>query len=132
MNWNDWHKEYEHFPSLQARLKMVGGQIASSLNESPVGPIRIVSICSGDGRDIISALQNHPRRSDVTATLLDNHAESIARGRTAAKGSRAGGAVLRFVEADATLAKNYLGAFRLIWFYFRASWAICLTRMSRA
>ena len=109
MNWGDWHKDYENFPSLQARLKIVGEQIAGALNECPAGPVQIVSICSGDGRDVINALQNHPRRAEVTAWLLDKDAESITRGRAAAAAAGLGGQ-LRFVEADATLAKNYPGA----------------------
>jgi amino acid adenylation domain-containing protein len=109
MNWSDWHKDYDNFPSLQARLKIVGEQIAGALNECPAGPVQIVSICSGDGRDVINALQNHPRRAEVTAWLLDNDGESITRGRAEAAAAGLGGQ-LRFVEADATLAKNYSGA----------------------
>jgi amino acid adenylation domain-containing protein len=109
MNWSDWHKDYDQVPSLQARLKLVGEQIAGSLDEFPPGPLQIVSICSGDGRDVISALQDHPRRNEVTVTLLDHDAESIARGRATA--NEAGlGQQLRFIQADATLARNYLGA----------------------
>jgi amino acid adenylation domain-containing protein len=109
MEWNEWYKQYDSFPSLQARLRIVQEQIAAALNECPPGPVRIVSICAGDGRDLIGAVQNHPRRNDVTALLLDNHAESIARGKAAAE--QAGfGRQLQFLEADASLAGNYAGA----------------------
>ncbi len=109
MDWNEWHKQYDSFPSLQARLRIVCEQIAATLDDCPAGTIRIVSICAGDGRDLIGTLLKHPRRNDVAAWLLDNHAESIARGKAAAE--QAGlGRQLRFVEADATLAGNYADA----------------------
>ena len=109
MNWDEWYKHYDSLPGLQERLRIVREQIVAALNECPAGQIQIVSICAGDGRDLIGALQNHPRRDNVSALLLDNHAESIARGEAAAKetGLRR---QLRFLDADAAQAKNYLGA----------------------
>jgi len=109
MNWNEWYKYYDKLPSLQERLRIVREQIIAALNECPPGQIRIVSVCAGDGRDLISALQNHPRRNDVTALLLDNNAESVARGHAAAENTGLQ-LQLRFLDADATVAKNYLGA----------------------
>jgi amino acid adenylation domain-containing protein len=109
MNWNEWHKHYDSLPSLQERLRIVREQIAAALDGCPPGPVQIVSICAGDGRDLLGALENHPRRNDVAALLLDNNAESIARGKAAAE--KIGlTRPLRFLAADATLAKNYLGA----------------------
>jgi amino acid adenylation domain-containing protein len=109
MNWNEWHKHYDGLQPLQERLRIVREQIVGALDEFRPGPIQIVSICAGDGRDLIGALHNHPRRKDVAALLLDNNAESIARGKAAAEEIGLGN-LLRFVEADATLAKNYLDA----------------------
>ncbi|NOS71808.1 MAG: AMP-binding protein [Verrucomicrobia bacterium] len=109
MDWSDWYKHYDELPSLQVRLRIVRELIAATLDECPAGPIRIVSLCAGDGRDVVGALANHSRRRDVTATLIDNHSESIQRGQAAAK--QAGlERQIRFVEADATLAANYAGA----------------------
>jgi len=109
MNWDAWHKNYDNLPGLQERLRLVVEQTVAALDACPPGPIRIISLCAGDGRDVVGALQNHPRRRDVTAWLLDNHTETIARGRVIAR--EAGlGEQLRFVEADASLARNYAGA----------------------
>ena len=108
MNWNEWHIYYDSLPNLQERLRIVRDQIVLALDEFAPGPIQIVSICAGDGRDLIGALKDHPRRGDVTALLLDNNPKSIERGKVeAAKIGLTGN--LRFIEADATLAKNYLG-----------------------
>src|SRR5437879_339115 len=100
MQWDDWYKHYETLPSLQARLKIVREQITAALEDCPPGPIQILSICAGDGRDLVETLFNHPRRGDVTAALLDNHAESIGRGRAAADAAGLG-RQLQFVNADA-------------------------------
>ena len=109
MDWNDWYQQYESFPSLQARLRIVQQQISAALDECPSGPVRIVSLCAGDGRDLSGALQHHPRRNEVTASLLDSDLKSIHRGEVAAHAAGLGGQ-LRFIHADATLAGNYAGA----------------------
>jgi amino acid adenylation domain-containing protein len=108
MDWSEWHRQYDSFPNLEARLQIVREQIAATLDDCPAGPIRIVSICAGDGRDLIGALQNHRRRNDVAAALLDTEEESLARGR---KTAAAAGLQpqLRFINADATRATNYAG-----------------------
>ena len=55
MNWDHWYQEYDHSPSLQARLRIMRQQIAAALDESAPGPIHVVSICAGDGRDLVGA-----------------------------------------------------------------------------
>ena len=105
-NWNEWHKHYDSQPNLQERLRNVRREIIAALDECPPGPIQIISVCAGDGRDLLGALENHPRRNDVTALLLDNNAQSVELGKSAAEIIGLG-RQLQFVEADATLAKNY-------------------------
>jgi hypothetical protein len=108
LNWDEWHRQYELTPSLQARLRIVRAQIGTALREFPAGPVRVISLCAGDGRDLIGALQNHPRREDVLAWLLDNHSESLNRGKSFA--SEAGlERQIHFLEADAGLAASYAG-----------------------
>lgn len=107
-NWNQWLKQYEDFPSLQARLRIVQAQITAALDDCPPGPIQIVSICAGDGRDVLGVLPNHPRRDDVSALLIDNELESINCGRTAAERSGLAKQMV-FICADAALSENYAG-----------------------
>lgn len=108
MDWAEWHKYYGISPSLHARLRIVREQIVATITELPAGPIGVVSICGGDGRDLVGALVDQRRRDDVTAWILDTHEESLARGRAAAKDAGLERA-LRFVRADATLATSYTG-----------------------
>jgi hypothetical protein len=107
MDWTEWHGSYERDPSLKARLAIVRLQISDALSASPAGPVRLVSVCAGDGRDVIGALTNHPRRNDIAAALIDLHTDSIRRGRAMAK-AVGFEAQLSFIEADAGLAKNYI------------------------
>ena len=67
MAWDHWYREYDHSPSLQARLAIVRRQIAAALDLCPPGPIRIISLCAGDGRDLVGALLLDRRRLDAMA-----------------------------------------------------------------
>ena len=108
MDWTHWYRHYDVAPSFQARLRIVREQIGAALRQCPAGPVTIVSVCAGDGRDVIGALADHPRKPDVTAWLLDTHAESLARGRQAA--AEAGmERQVRFLDADAARADSYAG-----------------------
>jgi amino acid adenylation domain-containing protein len=109
VDWNQWHADYQTSPSLQARLKSVCEQIAVALNDCAPGPINVISICAGDGRDLLMSLRDHPRREDVIATLIDQDPHSLARGREMA-GEFGLETRLRFLEADASLSKSYAEA----------------------
>src|SRR5437868_6105444 len=106
MEWTDWHKQYGASLVLLARLRIVREQIRAFLDECSAGPIRIVSIYAGDGRDVIEALSDHPRRGDVTAWLVEIDKPSLERGREVAVAAGIA-SQLRFVCADATLAATY-------------------------
>ena len=128
MNWDEWYKHYDSLPGLQERLRIVREQIVAALNECPAGQIQIVSICAGDGRDLIGALQNHPRRDDVSALLLDNHAESIARGEAAGK-KPVCGVNCGFSTPTQRRPKIILVPSLPIWSCFPVFLAICPTEM---
>jgi hypothetical protein len=54
------------------------------LERQPPGPIRVVVPCAGQGRDLLGALVDHPRRSDVVATLIDIDPGNVAAARATA------------------------------------------------
>ena len=86
-HWVHWHGAYEDPSSpLSERLRMVQKMVRGALDEivlgrdqrrdppgdpDPVEPIRIVSLCAGQGRDVIDVLAAHPRRGEVEALLVD-------------------------------------------------------------
>ncbi|WP_375514513.1 class I SAM-dependent methyltransferase family protein [uncultured Nostoc sp.] len=108
-DWYEWHDLYNTEPKLQQRLEIVQEYIAYSLNASPDGAIRIVSVCAGDGRDLLGTLKNHPRINDVYARLVELSPQLVERGRATIESL---GLVkqIEFINGDATLATNYVGA----------------------
>jgi len=68
-----WHGDYDNPGSgLRWRLRKVQGYISAVLDER-VGPLELLSVCAGDGRDIIGALTERGDASRVHATLLEIH-----------------------------------------------------------
>jgi hypothetical protein len=109
-HWVKWHGEYEDPRSnLSLRLRTVQKMVRQALDALPsehAGPIRIVSLCAGQGRDVIDVVAGHPRRDDVSALLveLDPALVAFARARADAAGI---GRLVRVAEGDASLARWY-------------------------
>lgn len=109
MDWHAWHNVYDSTDSPHTRrLHTVRERIRLVLDEAPPGPIRAVSVCAGQGHDLIGALDGHPRRADVRARLveLDPRNTAAARDRAAALGLDR----VETVTGDASLTDAYLGA----------------------
>lgn len=86
-NWVDWHTAYDEPGSaLHRRLALVQQRIRDALAARPPGPIRVLSMCAGQGRDLLGVLPDHPRRKDVTATLVELDPRNVERARQAAAG----------------------------------------------
>jgi hypothetical protein len=80
-------------------LRMVQTQIRAALDRGPAGPLRVISLCAGQGRDPLGVLADHPRRDDVRARLveLDARNTALAEERVRAAGLRR----VEVVTADA-------------------------------
>jgi hypothetical protein len=71
-DWRKWHTEYDDPSSrLAERLRVVQGYVRDALDTMPPGPIRAISACAGEGRDLLGVLGDHPRRADVTGRLVE-------------------------------------------------------------
>lgn len=108
MDWQAWHREYENPASWQARrLRVVQERIRVALDSSPPGPLRLISLCAGQGRDLLEVLAGHPRGVDVRARLveLDPRNSAIAAGAAAA----AGLGQIEVVTGDAAVTSQYSG-----------------------
>jgi ACT domain-containing protein len=104
VDWQTWHDEYDQPGSwLAKRLRVVQQQIRAVLDDSPPGPLRVVSLCAGQGRDLVEVLADHPRRADVRARLVELDARNAATARKSA-----GGLAVEVVTADASLTDHYL------------------------
>ena len=108
-DWARWHDAYEDPNSpLSIRLALVQRHLSDALTGAPPGPIRLVSLCAGQGHDVLGVLPGHPRRDDVTAVLveLDTGNARLAADRVAQAGLT--NVIVR--EADAAVAANYADA----------------------
>ena len=106
--WADWHKAYDDPSSaLSARLRAVQQLIREAIDRRPPGPVRMISVCAGQGHDVIGALQGHPRCKDVSAALieLDDQNVHAARERIAA----AGLSNVSVIQGDASYTDVYSG-----------------------
>jgi len=103
-----WHDDYDDPDSaLYRRLQVVIRMVRRALDERPPGPVRVVSLCAGQGADITGAADGHPRAGDLTGRLveLDRHNVEQARARIDALGLD-----LDVVEDDASTSDAYAGA----------------------
>jgi hypothetical protein len=67
--------------------------------------VRAISLCAGQGRDLIGVLATHPRRDDVTARLVELDPRNAAVARWLA--AEAGLTGVEVVTGDASLASQY-------------------------
>jgi hypothetical protein len=105
-HWLRWHEQYRQpGSSLQRRLQRVQARVVETLDSRPAGPIRVLSMCAGQGRDLIEPLATHPRRDDVRALLVELDPDNAAVARGAA--SAAGLSRVEVVTADAAAPSVY-------------------------
>jgi hypothetical protein len=108
-DWHRWHDSYDDPQSpLSKRLEFVSAHLAGALNAAPPGPISLLSLCAGQGHDVLGVLPDHPRRADVAAVLVELDPANAELATT-----RAGLAGLDQVEvreADAAIVASYADA----------------------
>ena len=108
-DWLEWHTPYEDETSeLSGRLRSVQRGIRAHLDARPDGPIRAVSACAGQGRDLIEVLATHPARDRVTARLVELDPRNVAVARAAATANGLTG--VEVIEGDAAAIDSYADA----------------------
>ena len=108
-HWAQWHEPYEDPTSyLSQRLLEVQRQTALVFDSCPPGPIQVLSICAGQGRDLIGVLATHPRAGDVTARLIELDESNAAYARELAASH--GLDNVEVVLGDASVTDLYDGA----------------------
>lgn len=106
-DWFAWHSSYDDPGSVLARRgAMVRGRLAEALDGCPPGRVRVVSMCAGQGHDILGVLAHHPRAGDVVARLVESDPRNVAMARQGA----APYAGVEVIEADAGSTDAYAGA----------------------
>jgi hypothetical protein len=104
--WVAWHRQYaDPAGALSRRLQDIQRQIGAYLDAAPPGDLSILSLCAGQGDDLLGILPTHPARHRVQANLVELEAGNVAvvRDRIARLG------LDRVVvhEADAGLSDTY-------------------------
>jgi hypothetical protein len=106
--WNSWHDAYDDPDSWQSRrLVRVRERIRLALDAAPPGPLTVLVMVAGQGRDLIPELAVHPRRDDVTARLVELDARNAEAARSAARAAGLTG--VEVVTGDAALTDHYVG-----------------------
>jgi len=109
VDWQAWHSDYDDADSpLAQRLVVVQKLIGTALDRARPGRLRAISVCAGQGHDLIGALAAHPRRDEVAARLveLDEHNVTLARQAAEAAGLDR----VETVLDDASITDAYAGA----------------------
>jgi SAM-dependent methyltransferase len=107
-DWHTWHDEYDEPGSeLGDRLRTVRRHVADAVAAAPPGPVTVVSICGGQGRDLAGALAEHPRRTDVSGRLVELDADNTA--AASRNLDSAGLPGIEVVTGDASSSDAYAG-----------------------
>ena len=109
MDWHKWHKGYDRHPALKKRLVLVRKHLSKCLDRSAPGEVRIISVCAGDGRDILRTLADHKRLADARARLVELDPQLVEDGENACE-ALAISSQVEFVNGDATDAGSYRAA----------------------
>jgi hypothetical protein len=108
-DWVDWHGGYDDpSSSLSSRLEFVKLRLREAIDECPPGPVRLLSLCAGQGRDVIGVLPAHRRRDDVRALLVEYDGRNVELARHRA--AEAGLAQVRIRQADASQVGSFADA----------------------
>lgn len=105
-DWTAWHEAYARPGSgLGDRLDAVRAQINRRLDETAPGPVRIVSACAGDGRDLLGVLAGRSDADRVEALLVEQDEGLARRARRAASEV---GSTVEVRRGDAARSDLYL------------------------
>ena len=108
-DWVTWHRAYDDpSSSLSARLQRVRWHLSRALDQAPCGPVRLVSLCAGQGHDVLGVLPDHPRREDVRAVLVESDARNAGLARRHA--AEAGLPLVEVRQADASRVGSFADA----------------------
>jgi predicted RNA methylase len=107
-DWSEWHDAYARPGSaLASRLEAVRAQVDRHLDATAPDPVRVVSACAGDGRDLLGVLSRRLDADRVTGLLVEYDARLAACAREAAEALPARVDVR---QADAAQSDVYAGA----------------------
>jgi hypothetical protein len=100
---HDWVGFHDHYDrpdgDLARRLATVRGFVAEALETTGSASPRILSLCAGDGRDVLGVLAEHPRGPDASVLLVDLDPTLVERARQSASSAGLAGVEARRGDA---------------------------------
>jgi SAM-dependent methyltransferase len=80
-DYEEWHRDYDDpSSSLSWRLRAVQAVIEDTLDERP-GEVSVLSLCAGEGRDVLEVLSRRDDAHRVAVTLVEIHPRIADRAR---------------------------------------------------
>lgn len=108
-DYHDWHDDYSRpGSSLHRRLQVVVELLGRAVDSLPAGPVRVVSLCAGQGADILTVAEQHPRGRDLEGRLVELDPRNVAAAQDRIRAAELDG--FEVVEADAGRSDAYAGA----------------------
>jgi hypothetical protein len=105
-DWLAWHAAYaDDTSSLSQRLRIVQHQIHAALPEQPQAALTVISVCAGQGDDLIGVLSVYRYADKIRARLVELDVRNVAHLR--AKAEAAGLRHLEVVQGDAADTAMY-------------------------
>lgn len=101
-DWLAWHEGYgDPASSLARRLEVVKRHLGRALDKVAATESRLLSLCAGEARDVISVLAARAAKPPVTAILIESDATLARRARTAAADAKLSSVQVRCGDAGA-------------------------------
>lgn len=108
-DWLAWHAAYDDPESaLSRRLHVVRELLDEALSSHHGDQLRVLSVCAGDGRDVIPILAQWRHRKHITGRLLESEPRLVEQARDVATNERLDG--VEVACCDAARPENYTGA----------------------
>lgn len=101
-DWVAWHAGYDTDTPLARRLVIVQEQVARSIAERAGSPIRVLSLCAGEGRDLIAPLAAANATANVRGLLVERDPTLAARAREGIAAAGLAGLEVREGDAGST------------------------------
>ncbi len=78
-DWFRWHQPYgDPTSTLSRRLRIVQSQIVAFLDSRPDAGLRVLSVCAGQGRDIVGVLAARPDAHRLRVDLVESDPRNVA------------------------------------------------------
>lgn len=101
-DWLAWHEAYDDpASSLARRLEVVRRHLGQALDEVAATNPMLLSLCAGDGRDVISVLAARAAQPEVAAILIESDPTLARRASEAAADAGLGSVQVRRRDAGA-------------------------------